>query len=406
MATQTLRNNISSYLSSKIIGNSSNLSSNFTIRTGKVISVLMNDTTPSGELFVRDGAWAGIGTIYFVDYPTLKETNETITNIDLLSLPKAIPLFPDKKYIPLVEELVLIISLPSKDAQSSSSDGNENYYVSVINLFNNHHHNSLAINGVGLGRVFEEKESIRYTLPFEGDTIYESRFGSSLHFTSTVKKFVQPENWWSVTGDNGSPITFLTNGYFINPKSFRPHVEDLKNDSSLLVLSSTQLIPYLPKNKFSDNSIFNPVLNYTNSQAMLIADRITINAKKDEILLYSNQLGALTDTSIYLESKGDITLNAPLINLGLNSKGQPPIEPVLLGDKTSELIIDLLKLLQDLSKSLSTALGTMPGTPLLSVNNAGVSLLINITNIISKYNSDKNLTSGLDKLKSKTTYTI
>jgi hypothetical protein len=406
MATQTIRNNVTSALSSKIVGNVSNSISNFTIKTGKVISVLMDDKTPNSTLFARDGAWAGIGTVYYVDYPSRKESNETEINIDLLSLSKAIPLFPDRKYIPLKEELILIISLSSKDTQSSPNNEIADYYISVINLYNNNHHNSQPADKLNLGSVFEENEFMRYIFPFEGDTIFESRFGSSLHFTSTTKKYNKSENWWSTTGNNGSPITFLTNGYFIDPKNYRPHIEDLKNDSSLLVLTSTQTIPYLPKSKFSDNLIFNPILNYNNSQAMLIADRITINAKKDEILLYSNQLGALTDTSMYFESKGDITLNSPIINLGLDSKGLPPIEPVLLGDKTSELIIDLLKTLKDLSKNLSTALSTMPGTPLYSVNEGGYKLLLDINNIIAKYNSDKLISSGLDKLKSKTTYTI
>ena len=288
MATQTIRNNVTSALSSKIVGNVSNSISNFTIKTGKVISVLMDDKTPNSTLFARDGAWAGIGTVYYVDYPSRKESNETEINIDLLSLSKAIPLFPDRKYIPLKEELILIISLSSKDTQSSPNNEIADYYISVINLYNNNHHNSQPADKLNLGSVFEENEFMRYIFPFEGDTIFESRFGSSLHFTSTTKKYNKSENWWSTTGNNGSPITFLTNGYFIDPKNYRPHIEDLKNDSSLLVLTSTQTIPYLPKSKFSDNLIFNPILNYNNSQAMLIADRITINAKKDEILLYSN----------------------------------------------------------------------------------------------------------------------
>jgi hypothetical protein len=403
--TQTIRNNVTSALSSKIVGNNSNPTSNFIIKTGKVIDVLMDDRTPNSTLFSRDGAWAGIGTVYYVDYPALKKSNETKVNIDLSTLSKAVPLFPDKKYIPLKEELILIVSLPSKDSQTSTSNENQDYYVSIINLYNNNNHNSQPAEELNLGRVFEENSFMKYILPFEGDTIFESRFGSSLHFTSTTK-WNQSENWWSSVGDNGSPITFLTNGYFIDPNNFRPHVEDLKKDSSLLVLSSTQLIPYLPKSKFSSNLIFNPISNYTNSQAMLIADRITISAKKDEIILYGNQLGALIDTSIYLESKGDITLKAPIINLGLDLKGQPPIEPVLLGNKTSELIMDLLKTLQNLSKTLSKALGTMPGTPLYSVNEGGYKMLTDINSIITKYNSDKSILSGLDKLKSNTTFTI
>ena len=126
---------------------------------------------------------------------------------------------------------------------------------------------------------------------------------------------------------------------------------------------------------------------------MLIADRITINAKKNEILLYGNQLGALINDSIYLESKNDITLKAPKINLGLNSKGNPPIEPVLLGNKTSELIIDILITLQELSKNLSVAFGTMPGTPLSSVNKGGTKLLLDVNNIITKYKVPKFLSS-------------
>jgi hypothetical protein len=411
MATQTIRNNTNAAQSQKIIGGVSNLPSNFSIKTGEVIDVLMDSETPSSELFNRDGAWAGIGTVYYADYPNDKDILSQKGKYDLSISPRAIPLFPDKKHIPLIGELILIVSLPSKDTQSTTTNANQDYYVSIINLFNNNNHNAIPIPGdqaSSLGRVFEENALVKNILPFEGDTIYESRFGSSLHFTSTTR-WNKSENWWSNVGNNGDPITFLTNGYFVdtdNLKDLKPHIEDLKKDSSLLVLTSTQLLPYLPEIKFSRNKLFNPPSDYTNSQAMLIADRITINAKKNEILLYGNQLGALINDSIYLESKQDITLKAPKINLGLNSKGNPPIEPVLLGNKTSELIIDILITLQELSKNLSVAFGTMPGTPLSSVNKGGIKLLLDVNNIITKYNSSKLISSRLDKLKSKTTYTI
>jgi hypothetical protein len=412
MATQTIRNNANAAQSQKIIGGNSNLPSNFSIKTGKVINVLMDSETPSNELFNRDGAWAGIGTVYYVDYPSEKDANPSVESYDLNTSPKAVPLFPDKKYIPLIGELLLIVSLPSKDTQSSTGNVNQDYYISIINLFNNNNHNSQppipGDQASSLGRVFEPNALVKNILPFEGDTIYESRFGSSLHFTSTTR-WNKSENWWSNVGNNGDPITFLTNGYFVdtnNLKDLKPHIEDLKKDSSLLVLTSTQLLPYLPEIKFSRNKLFNPPSDYTNSQAMLIADRITINAKKNEILLYGNQLGALINDSIYLESKQDITLKAPKINLGLNSKGNPPIEPVLLGNKTSELIIDILITLQELSKNLSVAFGTMPGSPLTSINKGGQKLLLDINNIVTKYNSNKLISSRLDKLKSKTTYTI
>jgi hypothetical protein len=411
MATQTIRNNTNAAQSQKIIGGVSNLPSNFSIKTGEVIDVLMDSETPSSELFNRDGAWAGIGTVYYADYPNDKDIFSQKGKYDLSISPRAIPLFPDKKHIPLIGELILIVSLPSKDTQLTTTNANQDYYVSIINLFNNNNHNAIPIPGdqaSSLGRVFEENALVKNILPFEGDTIYESRFGSSLHFTSTTR-WNKSENWWSTVGNNGDPITFLTNGYFVDAddlKDLKPHIEDLKKDSSLLVLTSTQLLSYLSEIKFSRNKLFNPPSDYTNSQAMLIADRITINAKKNEILLYGNQLGALINDSIYLESKQDITLKAPKINLGLNSKGNPPIEPVLLGNKTSELIIDILITLQELSKNLSIAFGTMPGTPLSSVNKGGTKLLLDVNNIITKYNSSKLISSGLDKLKSKTTYTI
>ena len=411
MATQTIRNNTNAAQSQKIIGSVSNLPSNFSIKTGEVIDVLMDSETPSSELFNRDGAWAGIGTVYYADYPNDKDIFSQKGKYDLSISPRAIPLFPDKKHIPLIGELILIVSLPSKDTQSTTTNANQDYYVSIINLFNNNNHNAIPIPGdqaSSLGRIFEENALVKNILPFEGDTIYESRFGSSLHFTSTTR-WNKSENWWSTVGNNGDPITFLTNGYFVDAddlKDLKPHIEDLKKDSSLLVLTSTQLLPYLSEIKFSRNKLFNPPSDYTNSQAMLIADRITINAKKNEILLYGNQLGALINDSIYFESKNDITLKAPKINLGLNSKGNPPIEPILLGNKTSELIIDILITLQELSKNLSVAFGTMPGTPLSSVNKGGTKLLLDVNNIITKYNSSKLISSRLDKLKSKTTYTI
>jgi hypothetical protein len=392
MSTRTARYSIGGALTSQLSNNKIKSSPLFTI--GKVLGIVMDENTPNNSLFESAGGWRGIGTIYYVDYPS----NKTTSNIDLSKLNQAIPFLPNQKYLPLKEELVLLFNLPSSETQDNSNK-TQKYYLSVLNIWNNNQHNSQPAGDLNLGNTFTENVNIKSLLPFEGDSIFEGRTGNSLRFTSTTK-YNNKENFWSLTGTNGDPITLLTNGHNFNSNSLKPYIEDINTDGSSLYLTSTQRVPIKVK-EFNTNLLFSPIkpdFYFNSSQAILSGDRIILNAKKDEVLIYGNGLGLSSTNTIYLNSSIDIILDAPKINLGLSADGSAAVEPLLLGNQTILALSLLIKELKSFCTSLKTVETTPVGTPLIDVTIAAKSLYAALENITTT-------TDNFNKLKSTKSYT-
>ena len=164
--------------------------------------------------------------------------------------------------------------------------------------------------------------------------------------------------------------------------------------------TSTQKIP-LKIRTLKSNKLFNPTSPeiYINSQVILSGDRIVLNSKKDEILLYANGIGLSSSNTIYLNSSKDILLEAPKIILGLDRSGNIAIEPLLKGDETVKALSFLIKELKNLATQLSSVVTTPPGTPLISVNKAGLSLITALNHLSIE-------TNDLQNLMSKKSYTI
>ena len=386
-------NNISAIQAPKVIGDG-NIKGEPPYKIGKVIEVLIDDNIPSTGLFIRDGGWEATGTVYYVEYPESEGVSTIERNVNLFTLPKAKPLIPNQNHIPLKGELILVFPPLVNDETKTS------YYVSSINQYNNINQNASLDGAANLGNTFTKKDFSKNIL-FEGDSIYESRFGSSLHFTSTIKNTVTDrKNWWSDVGLNGDPITFLTNGYSINKENPLPyHIEDILLDKSSIYLTSTQRIPL--NKTFQKQKIFNPTPlgDYFNSQVILNGDRIILNAKTDSILGFANYIGLSSKYSTYLESN-EVTINANIINLGVLTGGNAPTEPILLGNTTTRLLVQILTTLKASALKLATAVSTNSGTPLTSVQSAGQDMLTQISTIENQYGIT------LSKLKSRVTYTI
>ena len=66
---------------------------------------------------------------------------------------------------------------------------------------------------IDLGNNFQEKLSVRNLQPYEGDLIYQGRWGQSLRFGSTANNTPIP-NPWSKSGEDGDPITIIKNGQY------------------------------------------------------------------------------------------------------------------------------------------------------------------------------------------------
>lgn len=228
----------------------------------KVIDIILDENHPDWEKY---GGWDSLGLIKFVPFYT-SLTEETI------SMDIARPLFPNIKNYPLLQEVTFIISLPNPDSVNNINVSSY-YYFNSINIWNHPHQNALPntnnvenedkkltyqeiTSGLNktdntdvdtsliLGDTFKEKSYIRPLLPFEGDIIYEGRFGQSIRFGSVVNN----KNPWSKNNNNeGSPITIIRNGQLIknNEKGWIPIVEDINEDASSIYLCDGQVIPII-----------------------------------------------------------------------------------------------------------------------------------------------------------------
>jgi hypothetical protein len=226
------------------------------IRAVRVLSIVLDETHPR---FKELGEWNGLGIIEYED---------VINPLPSPSLPIARPLTGNFKNLPLINEVVYIIALPDTEIESISSNTIE-YYINIVSLWNHPHHNAFPTTPntlpptqqkdyiqteagnvrrvtdqsteIFLGKTFVERSNIHPLLPFEGDMLYEGRWGNSIRIGSTVKN--TPNNW-STVGTDGDPILIIRNGQGVQTEEgWVPTVEDINNDDSSIYATSTQKIP-------------------------------------------------------------------------------------------------------------------------------------------------------------------
>ena len=391
MVIKTGLSSFQSYISQGYTSNYTPSTSTNNVQVGKVFGVVLDEITPSEEAFKRVGGYSGIGAIFYLDY----ESSKTLTPNDVNLLTEcsiAFPFDPSIKNIPLVGELITLIDGPSPSTQYLPSIRGK-YYTGIINTWNNPQQNS-PINIPDANKTFIESSDIRPLQPFEGDFIIQSRKGSGLRFGTTVKKRSNINEWSSI-GKDGDPITILVNGYITSDTgSLVPNIEEINKEMSSLYMTSTQKIPLTP-----GASIINPVLStlppgdYTNSQIILNSDRITLNSKKDEVLLFAKtNIGLNTDNNIILNAGQNVHINIESKNpnskilLGTKSDNTVPDEPVLLGGQTHDLLLEMCDTLRRLAGYLSsaTAISSDGSLPIPAINDGGTQLLNDVANLIDK----------------------
>ena len=355
----------------------------------RVIDIVMDESHPK---FKEYGSWSGIGTINFEEINTLEKGIE--------NSPIAKPFFPQFKAPPLINEIVLLFQLPDKDM--GINDTSEiYYYINTISLWNHPHHNAypnvyqydkkspnikdyqyiergaakkvkdkpkpLDLNGTNsTGGRFVEKSNIHPLIPFSGDNIIESRFGSSLRLGSTIKTNTLYRNNWSEYGNNGDPITVLRNGQPPSSDSagFNPTVENINEDLSSIYMTSTQNIPISASslNYTAISSGQSPTYpgSYDDSpQIILNSGRLVFNSTVDSILMSSPKvinLAAIGDIGI--ASRKSITLEADTINLG----GSQSSQPAIAGDTFLKQLKGLTTAIQTLANALNNDPKVGPAT--------------------------------------------
>ena len=381
------------------------------LKVGRVYGVVTTNNTPTLKQFSRAGEYGGTGTVFFLDYNNAKNTigNNTDSFFDICDIAK--PLFPNINYYPLLGELIYIIELPSPAAQITSNS-TQKYYTTVINLWGDSQVNSQTANSKSpLGKTFIESSIIRNLLNFEGDCIIQGRKGNSIRFGSTVR-FASSNNEWSSIGKDGDPILIISNGHNYN-KDQDFYVEKINEEASSIYLTSTQNIPFKVDVKDPINPLTAPIVKYyQNSQVIINADRIVLNSKKDDIMLFaSSNIELSTNYTVNLNAGEHIHLNIkeeistvlnikPKIYLGTKFTNEIPTEPLMLGRQTAKYLQDLLHAIDTFAVKLTPAGATPQGSPMADLQTAADELH-------KRINSDTdNLRDRIEKLLSKSTYTI
>jgi hypothetical protein len=244
--------------------------------------------------------------------------------------------------------------------------------------------------------TFVERSNIHPLLPFEGDVMYESRWGSSLRFSSTVK----PKNPWSKSGTNGDPITIIRNGQDPNSSDFgaEPIIENINKDLASIYLSSYQQVPLTLANSLFQSYTTPPTLpsQFSQPQIILNSDRVILNAKTDSILISGEKsVGISSNESINLDTPSHY-ISSNDIKLGSNTATQP----VLLGDNTVELLIQLTDAVKNLASIiqvqrdypggvLTTSYNAIAGNVLKQINDPTNGILVKLNNNTLKSQTTK-----------------
>jgi hypothetical protein len=352
----------------------------FQFKTGKVYAVILGPNSVPEKVWNDNGGWAGIGTILYQIYDESTELPlDQLNDATLTTLPTALPLYPNQKYFPLPGEIVLLMDLPSAPSPITNKT-EETYYVSVVNAWNSPQFNGLFINEDKslLYNAFTQNSDFRGVQTFEGDYVLEGRFGNSL------------------------PILILSNEHGFKPSGSDLYVENINQDGSSFYLTSQQIIPLNIGNVRLSN-ITEPIgiSSYSNSQAIINADRTIISSKSDEVLVFGRTgVELYSQGPVYMQSdKTGITIQDNIIALGPSSDTSfNKLQPVVLGNNLRQLLSGLYKALSDFSTDIIDAKATPEGITIMDIALAAEKLQTYLSNNTKKLNKDNLLSKTVKTL--------
>lgn len=287
------------------------------------------------------------------------------------------PLNTGIKKIPLIGELILVFKLNSK--HQSILNQEQWFYISTVDLNSSINHNSqtgytsdadAGSDTISIGKTVDQKV-VSPLQPYEGDTLFEGRWGNSIRFGSTIKNSsdvytVKSDNW---SGDAiGDPIMILSNGRK-NKDGKQFVVESPETCASSIYLTTTQRISKLKLN--NQLRIGESESAFAGSQLIGFADRIILKAKKDIIVL---------------DSKTGIEINSPLIKLGV--KPNENKEPLLHSTAVVKLLNTIIRVIGIGFKDSNGTICTPIDTSLSSTDIARTQLQLQNYNIWTDKHND------------------
>lgn len=295
------------------------------IYEGLVVDVIVDQFHP--DYAKTDGY--NVGTIKI----RLFDVTETL---DDSLLPHAFPLDFTVQELPLIGEVVVLYKLRGKFFYTRkvpfAHRVQENGWITLNSILNNRMNNTLSNTlkskkelkreGHKFGEYFKPDSRIRPLKHFEGDTIFQGRMGSSIRFGSSQMDI-------SSKGKLAPNIIIRTGqGKNIERTSastesvFGLILEDINKDASSIWMVSDQAIKFTPATKEAGSfyrSISKPVQIFQGAQVIINSDRVVLNSKKQQLMLFSanelylNSIGQASidsDESVLITANKDIQFKA------------------------------------------------------------------------------------------------
>jgi len=292
----------------------------YELELAEVIDVLLDeDELPELE----DGSgknWEALGAVL------ARETNNELHSpIDNISL--AFPLNPHENNYPLRGENVVIVDYMDK-----------RFYTTLVNFFNSPNNNlqpglsgarsAESIEEDAIFEYFEPDKEIRKMYPYQGDNIYQGRWGQSIRFGSNII----PDSHEDGDSTQHSPNIIIRAGQLLDANAFDKGgiVEDLKNDTTLkktvkedinadgssLWMTTDQSVKLDIEGSNAVSHVFMTSKQSDDQpknggkQIVINSDRITFNTKQGKILGFSHDgIGFSTQKSFTIDADETVDMN-------------------------------------------------------------------------------------------------
>ncbi|MFA5195359.1 MAG: hypothetical protein WC401_06140 [Bacteroidales bacterium] len=311
----SIANNITSLTNpatSAMISRAGDAAEFYELEIGQVIDIVLSAEHPKYE---KNSVQDNIGVAFI-------RLAESQKNVQDNMLTVAYPLDSTFKKYPTLNELVVVVKYL-----------NVWFYDNVLNYFNRINNNATQILGmpnntngkIKYGEVFVDKNAtIPKLQPNEGDVILQGRNGQNIRFSN----------------DESNPFVHITVGLDSNNKKSLT-VEDINKDSNtiLITTSPSKDVVFVPsKNIKVKPPYYANDVKLVGNQIFISTDRIVLNAKQNEILMYANKtISGVSNGSVTFDAKTNFLVDAPEIKLGKQN-----IEPMVLGNKLVDALTKLI----------------------------------------------------------------
>lgn len=326
-----------------------------------------------------ENVWKTLGgnlALYGVFYQNLfRGENNTDKTVERFAYCKALGI----KQLPLKNEIVTLVSSFSADRSDLLGERvlvEKIYWTDIIPVWGASHLNAYPdtkIDGNGpadTGKNFKEQSKIYPLQLLPGDTVMEGRYGNSIRFGGTK---LDQKSYSPLVDDsnNGKPYIIIRNGQAAvdgldeNHKFQYDNVtatvnECIDKDPASIYLTSEHKIPLTQANSkrsaWKDSDSPAEAQDYKDAQILLNANRLFLNARKNDIELSAKERIGINADKIGVDGKDYIGIDAKKIYLGTEALSET--EPILKGQTTIEWLGDLCNQIMTLLEAMTSAAQT------------------------------------------------